>query len=142
MADHQLKNLSPQQAWELLQADPRAILVDIRSSMEYLFVGHPKGAVHVAWIDEPDWKVNPHFTTEIRKLILGGVVHAGEISSAPVLLICRSGKRSVEAGMQLLADGMTNVYNVSEGFEGDLDEHHHRSTLGGWRFAGLPWEQC
>lgn len=142
MSDQQLKNISPKEAWELMQNDPRALLVDIRSSMEYLFVGHPKGAVHVAWIDEPDWKVNPHFTTEIRKLILGGVVHAGEISSAPVMLICRSGKRSVEAGNQLIADGMTNVYNVTQGFEGDLDEKHHRSTQGGWRFDDLPWEQC
>ena len=142
MTENKLKNISPQDAWQLMNDDPRAILVDIRSSMEYLFVGHPKGAVHVAWIDEPDWMVNPEFSTEIRKLILGGVVHAGEISSAPIMLICRSGKRSVEAGMQLLSDGMTNVYNVTEGFEGELDESHHRSTIGGWRFAGLPWEQC
>ena len=26
--------------------------------------------------------------------------------------------------------------------QGELDETHHRSTLGGWRFHGLPWEQC
>jgi hypothetical protein len=31
---------------------------------------------------------------------------------------------------------------VDEGFEGDRDEDHHRSTLGGWRFHDLPWEQC
>jgi len=142
MSEHELKNISPRDAWDLMQQDPRALLVDIRSSMEYLFVGHPKGAVHVAWIDEPDWKVNPEFTTEIRKLILGGVVHDDGIESAPIMLICRSGKRSVEAGKQLLADGMTNVYNVIQGFEGDLDENHHRSTIGGWRFEGLPWEQC
>ena len=142
MSAENLRTITPWEAWGLINEDPRAILVDIRSSMEYLFVGHPKGAVHVAWIDEPDWKVNPDFSTEIRKLILGGVVHAGEISSAPVMLICRSGKRSVEAGMQLGKDGMTNVYNVTEGFEGELDEHHHRSTLGGWRYHDLPWEQC
>ena len=61
---------------------------------------------------------------------------------APVVLICRSGKRSVEAGNQLIADGMTNVYNVTQGFEGDLDDNHHRSTQGGWRYENLPWEQC
>jgi rhodanese-related sulfurtransferase len=58
------------------------------------------------------------------------------------MLICRSGKRSVEAGNQLIADGMTNVYNVTQGFEGDLDDNHHRSTQGGWRYENLPWEQC
>jgi len=136
------KALSPKQAWQLLQDDSRAVLVDIRSSMEYLFVGHPKGAVHVAWIDEPDWDINPDFVTDIRKLMLGGVVCADDAGCAPVLLICRSGKRSLEAGRALIEAGMKNVMHVDEGFEGDLDENHQRSTLGGWRFHQLPWEQC
>lgn len=134
--------ITPAQAWQMLQDDPRAVLVDIRSSMEYLFVGHPSSAVHVAWIDEPDWVVNPHFVTDIRKLLLGGAVCDAEEGCAPVILICRSGKRSVEAGRALLEAGMRNVYHVEEGFEGELDEHHHRSSVGGWRFHGLPWEQC
>jgi rhodanese-related sulfurtransferase len=136
------KGLSPKQAWQMLQDDPRAVLVDIRSSMEYLFVGHPSGAVHVPWIDEPDWTVNPHFVTDIRKLLLGGLVCDEQEGCAPVILICRSGKRSLEAGRALLAAGMHEVYHVDEGFEGELDEHHHRSAVGGWRFHGLPWEQC
>ena len=137
----QLKTITARQAWEICQQDPRALLIDIRSSMEYLFVGHPEGAVHVPWIDEPDWVVNPHFVTDVRKLMLGGVIE-DDHSSAPVILICRSGKRSKEAGQALVEAGIPNVYNIDEGFEGDLDEHHHRSTLGGWRFHGLPWQQC
>ena len=136
------KGITPRQAWDMVQQDPRALLVDIRSSMEYLFVGHPKGAVHVAWIDEPDWVVNPHFTTEIRKLLLGGAICDTDNPCAPVILICRSGKRSLEAGKTLIRDGLKAVYHVDEGFEGDLDENHHRSSKGGWRFRGLPWEQC
>ncbi len=142
MAEHALKSLTPQQAWSLLQQDPRAVLVDIRSSMEFLFVGHPSGAVHIAWIDEPDWKVNPHFVREVRQLLLGGVVCDDGAGCAPVVLICRSGKRSKEAGRALLDAGLTEVYHIDEGFEGELDEHHHRSSSGGWRFRGLPWEQC
>lgn len=134
--------LSPTQAAELLQKDARAVLVDIRSSMEFLFVGHPRGAVHVPWIDEPDWDINPEFTTEIRKLLLGGVVCSEAQDCAPVILICRSGKRSHDAGKRLIEDGMTNIYHVDEGFEGELDDNHQRSTLGGWRYHGLPWEQC
>lgn len=134
--------LSPKQAWQLLQEDSRAVLVDIRSTMEYLFVGHPKGSVHVAWIDEPDWDVNPEFVTEIRKLMLGGVVCGEQEGCAPVILICRSGKRSHEAGRALLQAGMRNVMHVDEGFEGELDDEHHRSSTGGWRFHQLPWEQC
>lgn len=137
-----LKDLSPKQAWQLMQDDPRAILVDIRSTMEYLFVGHPVGAVHVPWIDEPDWEQNPDFVLEIRKLMLGGKVCLEEEGCSPIILICRSGKRTREAGKLLLESGFGNVLHVDVGFEGDRDEEHHRSTLGGWRFHGLPWEQC
>ena len=134
--------ISPPEAWDLLQRNARAILVDIRSTMEFLFVGHPKGAVHVAWIDEPDWDINPEFVTEIRKLLLGGAACEEQQDCAPVVLICRSGKRSHDAGKLLLERGLTNIYHVDEGFEGELNEHHQRSTTGGWRYHGLPWEQC
>ena len=136
------KGLTPQEAFQLIEGTPQAVLVDIRSTMEYLFVGHPKGSVHVPWIDEPDWTVNPEFVTEIRKLLLGGAVCTPDGPCAPVVLICRSGKRSLEAGKTLLENGFTNVYHVDEGFEGELDSDHHRSTSGGWRFHDLPWEQC
>jgi rhodanese-related sulfurtransferase len=136
----ELQSLSPAEAWKICQEDSRALLIDIRSSMEYLFVGHPVGAVHVPWIDEPEWVVNPNFVTDIRKLILGGVVD--DESSVPIILICRSGKRSKEAGQLLLNADIHNVYHIDEGFEGELDNKHHRSTQGGWRYHNLPWEQC
>jgi len=139
----QVKTLTPKQAWQMSQDNPRAVLIDVRSNMEFLFIGHPAGAINIPWIDEPDWKVNPHFAAEVRKVLLGGVsCHGGDWDCAPVLLICRSGKRSLEAGELLLREGLSEVYNVEDGFEGELDDHHHRSTLGGWRHEGLPWEQC
>lgn len=142
MSENHLVPLSPKAAWELMQQDPRALLVDIRSSMEFLFVGHPVGAVHIPWIDEPDWDVNPHFAADIRKLLLGGVVCNADEGCAPIILICRSGKRSKEAGDLLVKQGLKRVYHVDEGFEGELNDHHQRSSLNGWRFDGLPWEQC
>ena len=141
-AESEPGGLNPNQAFQLLQDDPRAVLIDIRSNMEFLFVGHPKGAVHVPWIDEPDWEINPHFVTEVRQLMLGGVVCDSDEGCAPVILICRSGKRSLDAGKVLLDAGFKQVFHVDEGFEGELDDHHQRSSVGGWRFHGLPWEQC
>jgi rhodanese-related sulfurtransferase len=135
--NEEVRSLSPKEAFEFLQRHPNALFVDVRSNMEYLFVGHPAGAIHIPWIDEPDWTVNANFVTQVRQAILGGASGA-----APVLLICRSGVRSLEAGKALVAAGIRDVYNVAEGFEGALDEHHHRSAVGGWRFHGLPWEQC
>lgn len=59
MSHPDLHDISPKDAFALIQSNPRAVLIDIRSSMEYLFVGHPSGSVHIPWIDEPDWVVNP-----------------------------------------------------------------------------------
>jgi rhodanese-related sulfurtransferase len=132
-----VKTLNPKEAYKLLQEHPNAVLIDVRSHMEYLFVGHPAGAIHIPWIDEPDWKQNPHFLTQVRQTMLGGASGA-----APVVLICRSGVRSLEAGKALIEAGVKDIYNVAEGFEGQMDEKHHRSSLGGWRYHGLPWEQC
>lgn len=133
--------ISPQKAWQIVTEDSRAQLIDIRSSMEYLFVGHPKGAVNIAWIDEPDWVINPEFEREVRKLLLGGAYCDADNCPA-VILICRSGHRSQDAGKFLISVGIHNVMSIEGGFEGELDEQHHRSSIDGWRHAGLPWEQC
>jgi len=136
----QLKTVTSLEAWEICQQDPRALLIDVRSSMEFLFVGHPQGALHIPWIDEPDWVINENFVTEIRKLALGGLHETDD--DVPIILVCRSGNRSDDAGNVLVESGMKNVYHIDEGFEGKLDNDHHRSTVGGWRYHGLPWEQC
>ncbi|MEB4591884.1 rhodanese-like domain-containing protein [Candidatus Thiothrix sp. Deng01] len=137
-----LHDLSPKQAYALLQETPCSILIDIRSSMEFLFVGHPVGASHIAWIDEPDWTENPEFVPETQRLLEARFKECDPRQDATVVLICRSGKRSREAATALLQAGFQNVMHIDEGFEGERDEHHHRGTLGGWRFHGLPWEQC
>ncbi len=139
--EHKVKIVSPREAFELLQREPRGALIDVRSSIEFLFVGHPKGAIHIAWVDEPDWTINPHFVQDVRRVILGGMVSHTR-GPAPVVLICRSGNRSLEAGAVLSANGFDLVYSVDTGFEGPLDEQHHRGAQAGWRFEGLPWEQC
>jgi rhodanese-related sulfurtransferase len=131
-----MKHLLPKEAYEFLLSTPQALLVDCRSEMEFLFVGHPAGALHVSWNDGPDWEINPHFVGQVKKL--AGTNHAHR----PIVLICRSGNRSVEAGAALEAAGFTDVYNVLHGFEGELDEQHHRGSRNGWRYEKLPWEQC
>lgn len=128
-----MKHLTPREASDFLAQNPDAVFVDCRSEMEYLFVGHPTGAHHVAWNDGPDWEINPHFVGQVSKI---ASLHR------PVILICRSGNRSAVAGSALEAGGFREVYNVVHGFEGDLDERHRRNSRNGWRFEGLPWEQC
>jgi len=133
--------ISAKQAFEQ-QKMPGTLLIDVRSHMEFLFIGHPTGAINIPWIDEPDWEVNPNFVREIRQLILGGTSSVEHSHDVPIVLICRSGKRSHEAGSLLVKEGMMKIFNVDEGFEGELNDKHQRSSLAGWRFDGLPWEQC
>ena len=128
-----MKHLTPREAFEYLAAHPEALLVDCRSEIEYFYVGHPVGAVHVAWQEAPDWSVNPDFA--------GAVLREARDRDRPVLLICRSGNRTLDAGHALEAAGFSAVMNVLHGFEGDIDEHSHRGKRNGWRHDGLPWEQ-
>ena len=127
-----MKHLKPNETQQFLEQNAQAVLIDCRSEMEYLFVGHPVGAHHVAWNDVPDWEINPHFVGQVRKIAS---------MNRPVVVICRSGQRSIGAGQMLEQAGFGEVYNVLDGFEGPLDDEHHRNTIGGWRKAGLPWEQ-
>lgn len=129
-----MDNLDPAAAHALLQSDPRAVLVDCRTEIEHMYVGHPVGAEHVAWQEGPDWQIDPEFVAKVKRLVRGDLTR-------PVLLLCRSGHRSLHAGDALETAGFTCVINILEGFEGALDENFHRGTLGGWRFRGLPWQQ-
>lgn len=99
-----------------------------------MYVGHPVGAEHVPWQEAPDWEIDPEFADKVKWLVSGDL-------ERPVLLICRSGHRSLYAGDVLEAAGFTRVINVLEGFEGPLDDDYHRGTKGGWRFRGLAWQQ-
>jgi rhodanese-related sulfurtransferase len=130
-----MKHLTPLETWAYLQARRDALFVDVRMEVEYLYVGHPPGVVHVPWYEYPSMRPDPAaFVSQVQR-------EAGGDTARPVVLICRSGKRTVEAGQALEAAGFGEVVNVLHGFEGELDEHFQRGRLNGWRHDGLPWEQ-
>jgi rhodanese-related sulfurtransferase len=130
-----MKHLTPRQSWDFLQERRDALFVDVRMEIEYLYVGHPPGVVHVPWYEYPQMQADaPAFVEQVRR-------EAGGDTTRPVVLLCRSGKRTIDAGQALEAAGFAEVINVLHGFEGDLDEHFQRGRLNGWRHDGLPWEQ-
>lgn len=139
MSEIKIKDISPAEAWQMLEQS-RAVLLDVRTTMEYQYVGHPIGAVHVPWKEPPDWEVDPQFVSKARAA-LAERADDEPVEEMPVLTICRSGKRSLAAAEALARQGFREVYNIGEGFEGDLDEKGHRNTVNGWRFNNLPWEQ-
>lgn len=101
--------------------------------MEHRFVGHPIGAVHIAWKDGPAMQPNPQFIADVEQRIRD--------KTTPILLLCRSGQRSLDAAAALQAVGYQRLINIVDGFEGALDEQKHRGNLNGWRYCGLPWQQ-
>jgi rhodanese-related sulfurtransferase len=124
--------LTPAEAYELLQKAPGAKLVDVRTRAEWDFVGRISGAVEIEWESYPEGKPNPHFVQQLREQV---------DPEALVIFICRSGNRSHHAAAAAAAAGFTQSYNMLEGFEGKKDAGGHRNTVGGWRAAGLPWFQ-
>ena len=127
--------VTPPVAWQLVQQG-KAVLVDVRSGEERKFVGHVPESLHVAWATGTALTRNPRFVRELEARLAkdGG-------KDAVVLLLCRSGKRSALAAEAATKAGLTAVFHVQEGFEGDSDDHQQRGHFNGWRFHGLPWVQ-
>lgn len=123
--------VSAADAWQLHLAGA-AVILDVRTNEERKFVGYVPDTQHVPWQTGTSLNKNPRFVREVEN-------KTGK--DAVVLLLCRSGKRSNDAATALAAAGFANVYNIDEGFEGDLDDRSQRGQLGGWRHHGLPWIQ-
>lgn len=124
-------SISPEDAWQLF-IQGEAHLVDVRTAEERKFVGHVFNTFHIAWQTGPALIKNPRFLRELETKVS---------KDAVILLLCRSGKRSAAAAIAATAAGFTQVYNVREGFEGDLDDKQQRGRISGWRQRGLPWVQ-
>lgn len=128
-----IQNVDPKQAKALLDSESDSVLIDVRTTMEYGFIGHPIGAIHVPLKEYPDMTTLADFVDRVRSKV--------PEPNTPIVLMCRSGVRSMEAANLLAQAGYHSLYNMDEGFEGDKDTNNHRGTSGGWRFHGLPWEQ-
>ena len=117
-----MKNLQPKEAWTWLQSHPDALFVDVRMEIESLYVGRPPNVVNVPWYEYPDLQPNAAKFADL-------VLQEASSKNQALLLICRSGKRTQDAGKALEAAGFTNVQHVVHGFEGEMDEQFQRSTL-------------
>jgi rhodanese-related sulfurtransferase len=136
-------DVSVEEAWEGLRTEADAVMVDVRTQAEWNYVGVPaldsigKSLVLIEWQTFPTGALAPRFvdrlTQELSELGVG--------REAPLYFICRSGSRSRSAAIAMTAAGFARCFNVGPGFEGPIDEEGHRSSLSGWKLAGLPWKQ-
>jgi rhodanese-related sulfurtransferase len=116
-------DLSPRDAWHLIEQGD-ALLIDVRTIEERESVGYVPGSIHVAWAIGNPMVSNPRFVRELDS-------KAGKLDV--VLFLCRSGKRSVAAAETVSRLGFKNVFNITEGFEGDVN------LKNGWVNSNLPW---
>lgn len=123
-------DITPQQAHDWMQSG-RALLVDVRSDAEREWVGFVPGALAVAWKQWPGMAPNPDFDAQLR---------AAAADGRPLMLLCRSGVRSIAAARRATELGLT-AHNILGGFEGEPDQQAQRGHRNGWRHAGLPWRQ-
>lgn len=115
-----------------LATEHGARIIDVRSRFEHEYIGRVPRSTLIEWKHWPGGDFNPHFLPELKR-------QCGK--DEIVLLLCRSGVRSHSAAVTASEAGFTQVFNILEGFEGDLNEAGQRGHLGGWRKAGLPWIQ-
>jgi rhodanese-related sulfurtransferase len=134
-----VENVAPTQTWEALLADEGAQLVDVRTDVEWNFVGLPdlgaagKKTLLIPWQVYPLMQRNVAFEDNLRD--------AGLTADHKIYFICRSGARSMAAAEAARSAGFPHVFNVADGFEGPTDAHGHRGSTAGWKADGLPWRQ-
>lgn len=136
-------DITPREAWALLERDPAARLIDVRTAAEWSFVGVPDLADLgrqpdlVEWQFFPDQRRNANFVGALAEKLSA----ARATPNTPLLFLCRSGARSRAAATAMTDAGFARAFNVAGGFEGDADANGHRGTRSGWKAAGLPWRQ-
>ncbi len=127
-----VESLAPKQALEMTESEA-TYLVDVRSVAEYVLIGHPVLAHNIPitfWSEqEQRFTANPDFIRDLQ---------ARFKPDDTLIFICRSGGRSRKAAESARLAGFKRTFNISEGFEGELDSEGYR-TIGGWKNSGLPY---
>lgn len=142
--------INPTQAFELLKNDENSLLVDVRTFEEFHFVGFvvsedfQNRLALLPWQVFPEMQNNPEFDEGIEdalKNFFGENFKEEKLEELTIIFTCRTGGRSNAAAQHCLNLGYKNCYNLSSGFEGDLDQNSQRGKINGWKAENLPWRQ-
>lgn len=139
-----VEQVSVTDVWSKLESDPASVLIDVRTTAEWAFVGVPdltgigKSPVFVEWQTFPGGQPNPAFGEQLS----AALDERKTAKDDELFFLCRSGARSHSAARLMAGQGYQKCRNVTEGFEGPLDPDRHRGRTSGWKFAGLPWVQA
>ena len=128
-----VKNIDPEQAKAVLDSDPNAIYIDVRTEPEFLNGHVPKSInIPVVWPDPAtrQMKPNPDFIK---------VVSAHVPKNKRIIVGCQMGGRSKVAADILVQQGFEDVSNMQGGFGGARDSMG-RTVVPGWSQLGFPVE--
>ena len=122
--------LTPREAFDVIENNQNAVLVDVRSLAELELVGWIPNAKHIEWAFYPGMVANAEFAAQLQARV---------DKDATVVFMCRTGGRSHNAAVVAQQLGYKHVYNMLEGFEGEANSLKQRTLINGWKHAGLPW---
>lgn len=127
--------MTPTEAYQVLTADNKALLIDVRTKAELELVGRIPQALNVEWAFYPGMVANENFAQELKAELDKRQVD----KDAVLIFLCRTGGRSNNAATVAASLGYTQAYNTLEGFEGEANADKQRTLINGWKHAGLPW---
>lgn len=135
-----INNITAEKAWILLLKNDDSILIDVRTKEEWQNIGKPKVDLNASGLDNGlnpikllliSWRILPNMSINLN--FEKSLCQYVKAKDKPLLFICRSGGRSLEAANFLYSIGFSRCYNIIDGFEGN--------SLGlGWKLSNLPWE--
>lgn len=136
-------DLSPEESWKILNENPKAQLIDVRTQPEWMSVGMPDLAslpqtlLTISWRTYPQMEQNPAFVQELTAQLTFQQIE----KDVPLLFLCKSGGRSADAAAEMTRHGWQACYNIEGGFEGEANQSVQRGMSTGWKAARLPWRQ-
>lgn len=133
--------ISPEEAYEMIEDNDNAIILDVRTPEEITYLGTPgpnragDGSILFERVGAANY-TGLSFMPDVIELV-------EDIKKPTIITICRSGSRSYKAALDLMAAGYTRVYSVSDGFEGDRNPETGTGyrDYNGWIVTGLPYKK-
>jgi len=123
----------------------KPIVIDVRTPEEFMFVGHAEMAWNIPLVAQ-SYEWDPEKRQFPMRPLADFVSRVKQVAKPDdtLLIMCRSGVRSARAVNLLAEAGFRNVYNITDGMEGDLVQDpnsvfYGQRLVNGWKNSGLPW---
>ena len=123
-------NIPSEKIKDFLNDNSNTVVLDVRTEEEWNNVGKPDAeslnskTLFISLLLGPDRQKNVNFVKEFLDKKVS--------KEDNILVICRSGVRSMAAAKLLQEQGYKNLINISDGFEGNP------ATGEGWKKSNLP----